>query len=63
MSYKQLFRVTMWSVVGVIGLVLVLSSLLGCNNSYKHDNREMRHDEREVNRDAHTVHEINKEFE
>jgi len=43
-------------------VVLLLGAATGCNNSYKHDDREVHHDEHEVNRDMHRVHEIEKGF-
>lgn len=42
--------------------VVVVYLLAGCNNGYKHDDREMHHDERELNRDTHDVHEMEKVF-
>ena len=43
-------------------VVLLLGAAVGCNNNYKHDDREVNRDEHEVNRDMHRVHEIEKGF-
>jgi len=61
-QHESTERKSMNKIVFIASAVLLLGAAVGCNNNYKHDDREVNRDEHEVNRDMHRVHEIEKGF-